>query len=382
MQIISITNYSQNKFANAKFLNSNSGVNLPFTSQNYELDFEDISLLDDKNNHTNSKTKNRRPHMVDDHISVLLNETIDGLNPQDGKIYVDCTFGAGGHTKAILERANCKVIAIDRDPHTKIYADYYKKFYGDRLTYVSGKFSELAEHLKTLGIKKVDGILMDIGVSSMQIDTPRRGFSFQNDGPLDMRMGEGMVENSGEGRDAFQLVNFAAEEELAGIIYKYGDERRSRAIARAVVNYRLSNGEISRTLQLAEIIKKAVGRYDDTIHPATRTFQAIRIWVNDELGELEQALEASAQALAKDGVLAVITFHSGEDVIVKNFINEKCGKQKETFSRYSPMSLNEVVKPASFQAISKKAIAPSEAEIKNNYRARSAKLRLARKIIL
>jgi 16S rRNA (cytosine1402-N4)-methyltransferase len=360
MQVISINNYLQ-KPPSLKITNS-------IPAQNYELDFDTESLLEQ----SPRRTKERRPHMVDDHISVLLQETIDGLNPQDGKVYVDCTFGAGGHTKAILERADCTVIAIDRDPHTKVYADYYRKFYGDRLRYVSGRFSDLKQHLASLGIKKVDGVLMDIGVSSMQLDTPRRGFSFQNDGPLDMRMGD-------ESKDAFQLVNFAAEEELAGVIYKYGDERRSRAIAKAIVNYRLSNGEITRTLQLADIIKKAVGRYDDTIHPATRTFQAIRIWVNDELAELEEALASAEEVLAEDGVLAVITFHSGEDAIVKNFINEKSGK-RESFSRYSPISLVEPTVTATLKPISKKAIAPTDEEVKSNIRSRSAKLRLARKI--
>jgi 16S rRNA (cytosine1402-N4)-methyltransferase len=314
---------------------------------------------------------NWKPYMADDHISVLLQESISALNIQDGKTYLDCTFGAGGHSRAILQSANCRLIAIDRDPHVKMYADYLAQEFGDRFTFLQGKFSEAKALLANIGVEKVDGILMDLGVSSMQIDTPRRGFSFQQDGALDMRMGEDEL-------SAEELVNELPEEELAGIIFKYGDERQSRRIAKAIVAERAQK-RITRTLELANIVRKAIPFYNDGIHPATRTFQAIRIWVNQEMEEIESALNNSVDLLNPAGRLAVITFHSGEDAIVKAFINEKSGKE-ESVSRYQPFMMSAASKKIIFNNLTRKVIAPSEEEVIRNPRSRSAKLRVAERV--
>ena len=301
------------------------------------------------------------------HIPVMLAEVVEGIAPRGGGLYVDGTFGAGGHTKALLEAGYCKVIAIDRDPEVESLAGVLRGKYGSRLTFLSGRFSDMETLLADAGIEKVEGILLDIGVSSMQIDTPDRGFSFMHDGPLDMRMGS-------SGASAADIVNQMAEDELAGIIFKYGGERKSRAIARAIVLAR-TLAPITRTGQLSAIVRQAVRQYNDTINPATRTFQALRIWVNDELAELETALEAAERLLIPGGRLVVITFHSGEDQIVKHFMNERSGKD-EGVSRHLPMNLQAKPEPT-FTLITRKAIAPTESEIAANPRARSAKLRVA-----
>lgn len=304
------------------------------------------------------------------HIPVLKDEVIELLRPKNGGLYVDGTFGAGGHTRAILEAADCNVFAIDRDPHVSKFAAEIAKEYKGRFMFAEGRFGDMETILKESGIEKVDGILLDIGVSSMQIDTPRRGFSFMNDGPLDMRM-------EGEGRDAQFLINNAEEEEIAGIIFRYGDEKFSRRIARQIVNAR-TRFEITRTSQLADIIEDAVGGYNDTIHPATRTFQALRMWVNDELAQLEQGLDAAERILAPGGRFAVITFHSGEDVIVKKFFNEKSGKVAG-LSRHQPFIKN-IENHYTFSLVTKKAVVPQDSEVARNVRARSAKLRVVEKL--
>lgn len=307
------------------------------------------------------------------HIPVLLKETLDLLEPKDGEVYVDCTFGAGGHTKAILRSANCKVIAIDRDPHVKVLADELKKEFGDRFVFVQDRFSNLDKVLEQLNIEKVNGVLMDIGFSSMQVDTPRRGFSFQADGPLDMRM-------SSTGVNAEDLINGASFEELSNIIFKFGDEKKSREIARAIVRGR-EKEKITRTRQLAEIIERACGYYGDGIHPATRTFQAIRIFVNEEFEELKSVLQKAKDVLKQNGRLVVITFHSGEDAIVKDFFKVYSGSESRSFSRYSPASMipqNSL--PNELEIITHKPIAASDEEIEMNIRARSAKIRAAKKL--
>ena len=305
------------------------------------------------------------------HISVLLDEAINYLSPKDGGVYVDGTFGAGGHTRAILQAADCSVYAIDRDDSVKKFVAELKEEFGDRITFIQGCFGDMEELLRENGVDKVDGILLDIGVSSMQIDTPMRGFSFSHDGPLDMRMGS-------EGESAADFVNNYEEEEIANVIYKYGDERKSRAIARLIVKAREEDGPIMTTERLAGIVKRAVRSYNDKINPATRTFQALRMWVNDELGELEKGLEASKNMLKIGGRVVIVTFHSGEDSIVKQFFNDLCGKGAGV-SRYQPLPTQDLSAPI-FKLVTRKAIKPSDDEVNDNIRARSAKIRAAEKI--
>jgi len=309
----------------------------------------------------------------ENHIPVLLEETIKLLDPQDGEIYVDCTFGAGGHTRAILASAKCTVIAIDRDPHVKVLADEMKREFGERFIFVQGKFSNLDNIISELGIKSVDGVIMDLGFSSMQIDTPRRGFSFQADGPLDMRM-------SSTGISAEDLVNDSSFEELSNIIFKLGDEKKSREIARAIIRER-EKERITRTAQLAEIITKAAGHYNDNIHPATRSFQAIRIYVNEEFEELRSVLQKAKDVLKENGRLVTITFHSGEDSIVKGFFKLHSTRETHGFSRYSPATmLSSDSIPNELEILTSKPIAASDEEIERNFRARSAKVRAAKKL--
>lgn len=301
------------------------------------------------------------------HNPVMVDEVINYMAPRDGEVYLDGTFGAGGHTRAMLKAADCRVFAIDRDPYVEVFISRMEEEFASRVTFLPGKFSDMKVLLNEQGVKSVDGILLDIGVSSMQIDTPKRGFSFLHDGPLDMRMG-------GEGENASDFINRAEEEELAGILFKYGGERMSRRIARAIVTAR-SEEPITKTGQLVDIIKKAVAVYNDKINPATRTFQALRMWVNDELGELKKGLNAAEEILAPHGRLVTITFHSGEDSIVKEFLNRQSGKE-QGYSRHHPLPVQEKSKPA-FKLITRKAVKPGMAEIDLNPRARSAKLRAA-----
>ena len=336
----------------------------------HDFEFEDIKYLLDTTNE-----KHFLEHMIaeeKEHISVLLDESVKALEPKDEKIYLDLTFGAGGHTRKILSSStNCKVLAFDRDPYTQKFADEISEKFGDRFHYVNSEFSKFNYKLDDFGIDKVDGILMDLGFSSMQVDTPRRGFSFTHDGPLDMRM-------SDEGITAEELVNEIDETELAGIIFKYGDERKSRQIAKAICTCR-KNERITRTGELAEIIRKAAGHYNDKINPATRTFQAIRIYLNQELEELKTALNNSLKYLNQDGVISVITFHSGEDKIVKDFFKHHSGYE-QGISRYSALSLNKNEKEKNLKIVNKKPITASDKELKENERSRSAKLRIAKKI--
>lgn len=257
------------------------------------------------------------------HKPVLLKEMLENLSPKNGEVYVDGTFGAGGYTRALLESCNCTVYAIDRDPDVQIFAEKLANEFAGRINFIIGNFSDMAELLESKGVKNVDGIVLDIGVSSMQIDSPERGFSFSHDGPLDMRMGK-------HGKSAAYLVNEGEEKNIADIIYNYGGERMSRKIARAIVQARQIK-PITRTSELAEIIRRTVRKYNDKIDPATRTFQAIRIWVNDELEELTKALEAAERILSPGGRIVVITFHSLEDSIVKNYLKEKIWKSGNLF---------------------------------------------------
>jgi 16S rRNA (cytosine1402-N4)-methyltransferase len=304
------------------------------------------------------------------HISVMLDEMLHYIAPKDGEVYVDGTFGAGGYSRAILQAADCKVYAIDRDPTVIKIAEELKAEFDGRVELLVGKFSDMERLLAEAGVSKVDGVVLDIGVSSMQIDQAERGFSFMREGPLDMRM-------SGEGMDAAYVVNNTSEKDLADIIYKFGGEKKSRRVARAIVESRAVE-PITTTKKLAEIIRSVVRGGKDKIDPATRTFQALRIWVNDELGELKEALGAAERVLSNNGRLVVVTFHSLEDSIVKDFFNEKSGKT-EGLSRHIPQP-HVIEAVASLKLLTRKPVLPSELEIAANVRSRSAKLRAAVKL--
>lgn len=302
------------------------------------------------------------------HRSVLLDEVLHYMAPKEGETIVDGTFGAGGYSDALLNAAPCKVIGIDRDPDVQPFADRLTKKYGaDRFTLIQGSFGDMEALLAARNITQVDGIVLDIGVSSMQLDTAERGFSFMADAPLDMRM-------SKEGRDATAFVNQASEEEIANTLFLYGGERKSRRIAKRIVEERQKE-PITRTGRLASIIRSGVGHHKEKIDAATRSFQAIRIWVNDELGELERALDAAEKILAPNGRLLVISFHSLEDTIVKRFLEEKTGK-RQGVSRHSLVA--ETEQPvAHFKYLAKHAVKPTDEEINRNQRSRSARLRAA-----
>ncbi|MGE4280592.1 MAG: 16S rRNA (cytosine(1402)-N(4))-methyltransferase RsmH [Magnetospirillum sp.] len=300
------------------------------------------------------------------HISVLLTEVVTALAPVADDVMVDGTFGAGGYSRAILAAAPCRVFGIDRDPSAVVTGNALADEIPGRFTMLEGRYGDMDRLLTGAGMAQVNGVALDIGVSSMQIDQPERGFSFAKDGPLDMRMEQ-------NGPSAADVVNSASEAELADIIYHLGEERFARRVARAIVEARLDT-PFTRTLQLANVIRGAVRKSGDGIDPATRTFQALRIHVNDELGELERGLEAAERLLAPGGRLAVVTFHSLEDRVVKNFLKKRSGDMPAP-SRHLPTAH---VGPAStFKLISRKAIAPTDAETRANPRARSAKLRAA-----
>jgi 16S rRNA (cytosine1402-N4)-methyltransferase len=293
------------------------------------------------------------------HIPVLGREAVDFLNPGENKRYIDATFGAGGYTKLLLA-ANGRVVGLDRDQTAiALGADLVEQS-GGRLELIEANFSELAE----LAGEPVDGVVFDLGVSSMQLDTAERGFSFRNDGPLDMRMGH-------DGASAADLVAEASERDLANIIFQLGEERQSRAVARAIVKARATQ-PIMTTKQLADIVASVVRHKPTDIHPATRTFQALRMFVNDELGELVSGLVAAERVLKPGGRLAVVSFHSLEDRIVKSFFNDR--GTTAAGSRHRP----EVEKAEpTFTVLTRRVVTPSEDEVAHNPRARSAKLRAA-----
>ncbi len=303
------------------------------------------------------------------HRPVLLSEVIDALQPRDGAIYVDGTFGGGGYSRALLDAARCAVWGIDRDPDAIASGRALAAQYDGRLALIEGCYGDMDNLLAERGVDAVDGIALDLGVSSMQLDQAERGFSFRGDGPLDMRM-------SRSGPSAADLVNHADERELADIIFKYGEERHARRIARAIVAARAQT-PIERTAQLAEIVARVVGRGDGRIHPATRTFQALRIAVNDELGELERGLRAGEKLLRRGGRLAVVSFHSLEDRLVKDFMRQRAGAMPRP-SRHMPAL--QAVSQATLKLVGRKPIVPGEAEAASNPRARSARLRVAEAI--
>ena len=290
--------------------------------------------------------------MIDDefkHKPVLINEVIESIEPADDKIYFDATFGNGGYSKKILSSSNCKVIAIDRDPSVSSKAKELEEKYKDRFKFIESRFSQIKKVMEELEREKVNCFLFDIGVSSMQLDNANRGFSFMKDGPLDMRM-------SNTGKTAGELINTIDQNELADILFHYGDERNSRRIARSIINYR-NKKEIKSTLELADIIKKNNKNFKSKINPATKTFQALRMFINNELEELHSGLNQALNLLSIAGKICVVTFHSLEDRMVKNFSK----------------ALGSSVKV-------EKVIKPSDDEVRLNPRSRSAKLRLIQKI--
>ena len=300
------------------------------------------------------------------HKPVLLAEVVEALQPGPGQVILDGTFGAGGYARALLE-TGAQVIAFDRDPSTARFAAPLAEEHAGRFRWINRRFSEMEDALAETGPERVDGIVLDLGVSSMQVDEAERGFSFMRDGPLDMRM-------SSDGPTAADLVNTEAEAELARIFYVYGEERRSRRVAHVLVRRRAER-PFARTADLAEVVERALGgRRGAPTHPATKVFQALRIAVNEELAELEGGLAAAERVLPAGGRLAVVTFHSLEDRMVKSFFAERAGR-RGAVSRHMPEA------PAgsapSLALLFNAARAPSPEELAANPRARSAKLRAA-----
>jgi 16S rRNA (cytosine1402-N4)-methyltransferase len=296
------------------------------------------------------------------HIPVLLDEVVAAIAPAQGMEVIDATFGAGGYSRALLERG-ARVYAFDRDPNAiRDGAAMVGEFSG-RLSLHAERFSRMREEMQRIGVPQVDAVVMDIGVSSMQLDQGERGFAFSSDGPLDMRMSQ-------EGESAAEFLNTADEAAIADVLYQYGEERQSRRVARAIVAAR----PLETTGDLARVVRRALGhKPHDKKDPATRSFQAVRIHVNDELGELHAGLAAAEILLKEGGVLAVVSFHSLEDRIVKRFFKEASGAGRAV-SRHLP---GEVPGPApTFGSVSK-AIRPSEVEIARNPRARSSIVRHA-----
>jgi 16S rRNA (cytosine1402-N4)-methyltransferase len=298
------------------------------------------------------------------HIPVMLEEVLAVLAPRDDAIYVDATFGGGGYTTALLERARCTVYAIDRDEDAIARGRTLKDRFGGRLTLMHGRFSEMEALLADHGVSKADGVAFDLGVSSFQFDEAERGFSFSHDGPLDMRMDVGRDESAAD------LVNTLSQSELASILRDFGEEKRAQAVARAIIAAR----PITRTSELAAIVERTVGRGAQAIHPATRTFQALRIAVNDELGEIERGLDAAECVLNPKGRLAVVSFHSLEDRIVKRFLTERSGRASRG-SRHAPAQAPSG--EPTFEVTGKQPRMPEEKEVRANPRSRSARLRWA-----
>tara|TARA_R110002124_G_scaffold106121_3_gene257487 strand:- start:2329 stop:3342 length:1014 start_codon:yes stop_codon:yes gene_type:complete len=302
------------------------------------------------------------------HIPVLLTPILDAVKPISGR-WADGTFGAGGYTRAMLDAGADTVYAIDRDPEVFARAASWAGEYGDRLKLIQGTFGNLDTLVADAGGTDLNGVVLDIGVSSMQIDQADRGFSFMQDGPLDMRMAQ-------SGVTAADIVNSADESVLADLIYLYGEDRKSRRIAGNIVRAR-DVSKFETTFQLVKVIEASLPRpKPGQTHPATRTFQALRIAVNDELGQLVAGLRAAENALSEGGLLAVVTFHSLEDRIVKRFIQARSGNNPKG-NRYAPEAVEET---ATFERVGRKAIAPTDEEVEFNPRARSAKLRLARRL--
>jgi 16S rRNA (cytosine1402-N4)-methyltransferase len=302
------------------------------------------------------------------HVSVLYQEVLDSLHPIPGGYYVDGTVGAGGHSRGILEASSPdgKLLGIDRDPVALKVAGTLLAEFGERVVFIQGSYGELSLHLNNRNWHKVDGILLDLGLSSLQLDAPERGFSFRNPGPLDMRF------DPAQPLSAADIINNYSRDELADLIYKYGEEKSSRRIADAII----ANRPLESTKDLADLIAGAIGRSAKKIHPATQTFQALRIAVNHELEALEAFLPQALEALKPGGRLAIIAFHSLEDRLVKQFF------RRESRDCICPPQLPQCVcgHTAQIREISRRPVRPAEGELSQNPRSRSAKLRIAEKI--
>lgn len=296
------------------------------------------------------------------HYPVMLPEVLSALKAQSGEVYIDGTFGNGGYSEAFLKAAQCRVIGLDRDPNVMPRAQMLSEIYEGRFRLIQTPFSKMDE----LGLELVDAVVLDIGVSSMQLDQGERGFSFMRDGPLDMRMSQ-------SGPSAADAVKHLDQRQLESLFRIYGEEARARHAANMIVEAR-EVGDITRTSELADLLEKALGRRGKT-HPATKVFQALRIFINDELGELYRALQAAERQLAEGGRLIVVTFHSLEDRIVKTFLRERAG-EVEGGSRYAPV-VERGGPQASFDLPKRSVTKPSKTEISENPRSRSAKMRVA-----
>jgi len=300
------------------------------------------------------------------HIPVMLGEVLDALAPRDGATYCDGTFGGGGYAEAILGAADCILFGIDRDPDAIARGASLAARYPGRLRLVEGRFGDIATLMAAQNVAMLDGVVLDLGVSSFQIDQPNRGFSFRTEGPLDMRMERA-------GPSAADLVNTLPEKDLADVLFTYGEERHSRRIARAIVAAR-AEAPIETTQRLAEIIRANVPRDPSGIDGATRSFQGLRIRVNDELGEIERGLAAATALLAPAGRLVVVAFHSLEDRIVKRFMAAACGRSPSP-GRHNPAALMARPAPTDFRLLTPQALRPGADETHRNPRARSARLR-------
>jgi 16S rRNA (cytosine1402-N4)-methyltransferase len=300
------------------------------------------------------------------HVPVLVEAVVEALAPKPDALYVDGTFGAGGYSRALLDAAQCRVFAIDRDPDAVARGREFAAAYQGRLDIVAGNFGDMEQLVRPRPGFPIAGIVLDLGVSSFQLDTPERGFSFRFDGPLDMRM-------SSAGQSAAELVAALSESDLASLIRDFGEERYARRVARAIVAAR-KNKPIRRTSELAEIARAAVPKAEVGLDPATRTFLALRIAVNDELGELDRGLEAAERLLTAGGRLAVVSFHSLEDRRVKAFLRQRSGTAPRV-SRHEPLPAQAAM--PSFRLLHRRAVRPDAQEMANNPRARSARLRAA-----
>ncbi len=297
------------------------------------------------------------------HFPVMVDEVLSYLKPKNSKLYLDGTFGQGGYSKKILESSNCKIFAIDRDIESQFYANQIKKEFKSRFIFHHEKLSNLNSLIKKEKIRYFDGIVLDLGISNTQLNNPLRGFSFDNDGPLDMRM-----DRKNEKLTAEIIINEYEEKELSDIFFYYGEERNSRKIAKSIINFR-KNQRIRTTEMLSNIIKKI--NYSKFKHPATRVFQALRVFLNEELNELEKILELSIQIMSSGSRIVVVSFHSLEDRIIKNFFKRMSinkVQSKENNSKFSNLKI-----------ITKKPLTPTQTEIDINPRSRSAKMRVAEK---
>jgi 16S rRNA (cytosine1402-N4)-methyltransferase len=305
----------------------------------------------------------------DGHLPVMLAEMLASLAPRPAGTYLDGTFGGGGYAEAILQASHCTLWAIDRDPDAIARGAALAARYPGRLHLIEGRFGDMLSLLGKAGVGSLDGVVLDLGVSSFQLDTDARGFSFRKNGPLDMRMGRA-------GPTAADLVNTLPETELADMLYRLGEERRSRRIARAIIAAR-AQAPIETTGQLAQIVRSVVPKDASGIDPATRSFQALRLQVNDELGEITRGLSQAAALLGPGGRLVVVSFHSLEDRLVKQFMVEAAGRSPAP-SRHDPRGLRAplgATEPPRFRLLSTRALRPGDAEIARNPRARSARLR-------